>query len=201
MSDQQPPTVPAKVAEDQYFPPPPPGPPPGYAHQTQVPQASVPQTDTVPQTNAVPQTHAVPPTNTTYPADQKTHVPPIPGPSATSNVAPTTAQHPDPYKHTNDTPLPDFEVPHFAPHRTDSDLYNASPPRSPPLPPRPGSSGKPDGQKHKRDWSQKLSDWGSKAAVPVNALVNKLGSEGFLPQTLDKECEKAARILRSFAST
>ncbi|KAK1826645.1 hypothetical protein QBC39DRAFT_363970 [Podospora conica] len=204
MNNDQPPTVPAKVAEDQYFPPPPPGPPPGYAQQNQ--QTQVPQT-TVPQTTTLPQTNTVPPTNpTSYPADQKTHIPPIPGTTAASNVAPTapnvaptTAHHGDPHKHTNDTPLPDFEVPQFTPHRTDSDLYNASPPQSPPLPPRPGSSGKHDGQKHKRDWSQKLSDWGSKAAVPVNALVNKLGSEGFLPQPLDKECEKAARILRSFA--
>jgi len=44
-----------------------------------------------------------------------------------------------------------------------------------------------------------LAGWGSKAAAPLNALANKMGSESFLPTTLDKECEKAARILRSFA--
>ncbi|KAM5472454.1 hypothetical protein MauCBS54593_003046 [Microsporum audouinii] len=33
---------------------------------------------------------------------------------------------------------------------------------------------------------------------PVNRLSNKLGAEAFWPTTLDKESEKAARILRSF---
>ncbi|KAL9109557.1 MAG: hypothetical protein Q9187_008153, partial [Circinaria calcarea] len=37
-----------------------------------------------------------------------------------------------------------------------------------------------------------------KLAVPVNNLSNKLGSEAFWPTTLDKESDKAARILRSF---
>jgi lipid-binding SYLF domain-containing protein len=37
-----------------------------------------------------------------------------------------------------------------------------------------------------------------KLGPPVNNLSNKLGSEAFWPTTLDKECEKAARILRSF---
>ena len=34
--------------------------------------------------------------------------------------------------------------------------------------------------------------------APVNALSNKIGSEAFWPTTLDKESDKAARILRSF---
>ncbi|KAI9929859.1 hypothetical protein ASPWEDRAFT_732379 [Aspergillus wentii DTO 134E9] len=37
-----------------------------------------------------------------------------------------------------------------------------------------------------------------KLGAPVNRLSNKLGSEAFWPTTLDKESEKAARILRSF---
>jgi len=39
-----------------------------------------------------------------------------------------------------------------------------------------------------------------KLGAPVNKLSNKLGSEAFWPTTLDKECDKAARILRSFCS-
>lgn len=39
-----------------------------------------------------------------------------------------------------------------------------------------------------------------KLGKPVNKLSNKLGSEAFWPTTLDKESEKAARILRSFCS-
>lgn len=37
-----------------------------------------------------------------------------------------------------------------------------------------------------------------KLGGPVNRLSNKLGSEAFWPMSLDKECDKAARILRSF---
>ena len=39
-----------------------------------------------------------------------------------------------------------------------------------------------------------------KLGAPVNKLSNKLGSEAFWPTTIDKESEKAARILRSFCS-
>ncbi|KIX95029.1 uncharacterized protein Z520_09339 [Fonsecaea multimorphosa CBS 102226] len=37
-----------------------------------------------------------------------------------------------------------------------------------------------------------------KLGAPVNRLSNKIGSEAFWPTTLDKESEKAARILRGF---
>jgi lipid-binding SYLF domain-containing protein len=37
-----------------------------------------------------------------------------------------------------------------------------------------------------------------KLGAPVNRLTNKLGSEAFWPTTMDKESDKAARILRSF---
>jgi hypothetical protein len=40
-----------------------------------------------------------------------------------------------------------------------------------------------------------------KLGAPVNRLSNKLGAEAFWPTTLDKESDKAARILRSFCST
>ena len=39
-----------------------------------------------------------------------------------------------------------------------------------------------------------------KLGAPVNKLSNKLGSEAFWPTSLDKESDKAARILRSFCS-
>lgn len=44
----------------------------------------------------------------------------------------------------------------------------------------------------------KLWAWADKLGGPVNRLSNKLGSEAFWPTTLDKESEKAARILKSF---
>ncbi len=39
-----------------------------------------------------------------------------------------------------------------------------------------------------------------KLGAPVNKLSNKLGSEAFWPTTLDKESDKAARILKTFCS-
>lgn len=40
--------------------------------------------------------------------------------------------------------------------------------------------------------------WSDKLGAPVNRLTNKIGSEAFWPMTLDKESDKAARILKSF---
>lgn len=36
--------------------------------------------------------------------------------------------------------------------------------------------------------------------MPINKVTNKLGSEAFWPSTMDIECDKAARILKSFCS-
>ena len=46
----------------------------------------------------------------------------------------------------------------------------------------------------------KVWGWADKLGPPVNKLSNKLGAEAFWPTSLDKECDKAARILRSFCS-
>ncbi|KAK5661883.1 hypothetical protein OQA88_9991 [Cercophora sp. LCS_1] len=127
--------------------------------------------------------------------------PPPPGPP------PIQTSQPGAPKHANETPIPEYEIPpydprhpQFAPPPKD-ELYDATPTDEspPPFPHRPTSSGKHDGEGEKKSWSHKLAGWGTKAAAPFNALANKMGSETFLPTTLDKECEKAARILRSFA--
>lgn len=39
-----------------------------------------------------------------------------------------------------------------------------------------------------------------KLGAPINRLSNRVGSEAFWPTTLDKESDKAARILKSFCS-
>ncbi|KAK1749331.1 hypothetical protein QBC47DRAFT_152536 [Echria macrotheca] len=123
--------------------------------------------------------------------------PPGPPPAAAQGSRPT---HPD------ETPLPDYDIPGYDPRhppfapggKNGDDIYDATPTEEhpPPFPPRPSSSGSQDG---KQSWSQKLADWGTKAAAPFNTLANKMGAETFLPTSLDKECDKAARILRSFA--
>ncbi|KAL7920637.1 hypothetical protein ACQKWADRAFT_156035 [Trichoderma austrokoningii] len=51
---------------------------------------------------------------------------------------------------------------------------------------------------HKSGWGERLSALGIKAAAPINSIAHKLGSQSFLPETLDKECEKAAMILKAF---
>ncbi|KAF4981376.1 hypothetical protein FZEAL_2806 [Fusarium zealandicum] len=54
-------------------------------------------------------------------------------------------------------------------------------------------------EEHKKvGWGERFSQLGIKAAAPINSLAHKLGSQSFLPETLDKECDKAASILRTF---
>ena len=133
--------------------------------------------------------------------------PPPPGPPPGHSSQPQAPQH------SNETAIPDYDIPrydpahpHFAPppkiYDAADDLYDATPTEEhpPPFPPRPTSSGHNEGEGTKSSWSHKLAGWGSKAAAPFNALANKMGSETFLPTSMDKECEKAARILKSFAS-
>jgi len=40
-----------------------------------------------------------------------------------------------------------------------------------------------------------------KLGAPVNRLTNKIGSEAFWPSSMDRECDKCARILQSFCSS
>ena len=115
---------------------------------------------------------------------------------------------------------PVHNQPHFPPP-PDSELYD-SPPAKPTAPqaaaataataatttphntkpPATGAATQGAPVTHEKvGWADRLSALGAKAAQPINALANKLGSEAFLPSTMDKECEKAARILRGFCST
>ncbi|SPO03637.1 uncharacterized protein DNG_06320 [Cephalotrichum gorgonifer] len=92
---------------------------------------------------------------------------------------PVTSQFaPPPPQHSNETPLPEPN-PHLQPAPADV------------------AHGANDGHR-KKSWSTRMHELGTKAATPINALANKLGSQSFLPTTMDKECEKAASILLSF---
>jgi len=141
-------------------------------------------------------------------AQPSTLPPPPPGPP------PVYAEPP---KHSNETPLPDYDIPQynpanpqFAPPPNDNDdIYDATPTEEHPpskfsrfFGRHHHSHGHEGEEEHGKKGKAKLTALGeafaSKVAGPVNAFANKFGAEGFLPESLDKECEKAARILRSF---
>jgi hypothetical protein len=128
--------------------------------------------------------------------------PPPPGPPPIQTNQSYSPRHP------NEVPLPDYAIPtynpahpQFAPPPTaaDDDIYNATPTEEHP-PKWHGSSDDAADKKRPSKLSAIGAAFTSKVSGPVNALAHKLGSEGFLPESLDKECEKAARILRGFCS-
>lgn len=41
---------------------------------------------------------------------------------------------------------------------------------------------------------------GDIAAAPFNGLAHMLGGQSFLPMTMEKECEKASKVLQTFCS-
>ncbi|KAH8884880.1 hypothetical protein GQ53DRAFT_696673 [Thozetella sp. PMI_491] len=134
------------------------------------------------------------------PVQDETHYPPPPpGPppsQARPQQPPSETPHPDPT-----IPKYDSAHPQYTPSSVEEDIYGATPTEEkPPVFSATGTAA-PTAQEPpaaKVSWGQRLAGWGTKAAAPLNALAAKVGSETFLPTTMDKECEKAARILRSF---
>lgn len=168
--------------QDQHFPPPPPGPPPANQPQfTHAPQSQQHYGD----------------------AQQQYQQPQFAQPPLGQNA---------PAQHTNEKPLPDYNPSQYGAGHHYQQQYDGPPGSAP------DASGAyadpaaahaaytapvatdPAGQKAHRGWGERLSQIGMKAAVPINALANKMGSQSFLPTTMDKECEKAAKILKSFCS-
>ncbi|KAK3358321.1 hypothetical protein B0T24DRAFT_551276 [Lasiosphaeria ovina] len=140
-------------------------------------------------------------------AQQEQFFPPPPGPPPPAAAhPPPAAAHPSPQAppypprpqvphHPDETPIPEYDIPLYDPAQA-NDIYSATPTgEHPPQFPSPGNNG---AGTPKASWGSKLAGWGSKAAAPLNSLANKIGAEAFLPTTLDKEVEKAARILKSF---
>ncbi|KAG8164348.1 hypothetical protein KVR01_006266 [Diaporthe batatas] len=126
------------------------------------------------------------------PSGEQNFPPPPPGPPPGHNgLAMNPSDHPAPDSNSelyDNTPPTHSDAQFQAQHQTQQQQQTAHQ-----VPP-PDSDGAPK----KVGWGQRFSAWGGKAATPFNMLANKLGSESFLPDTMDKECEKAARILRSF---
>lgn len=137
------------------------------------------------------------------PQQQEYYPPPPPGPPPShanplrSNPHPlyTTQQQGVP-QHPNEYPIPDHNHPsqqQYHNYQPDpAELYGTDDP-TPHQHPAGGPGAGPAATKP--SWSSRFAE---KVATPFNALANKMGSEAFLPSTMDKECEKAARILRGF---
>ncbi|KAL0941511.1 DUF500 domain protein [Colletotrichum truncatum] len=168
--------LPGQSQQGQYFPPPPPGPPPANQPQfTHAPQSQQPQ-------------YAAPP-------QQQQYAPP---PQGHQQQQQQYAQPPL-GQHTNDNPLPDYNPAQFgAGHHYPPSGAGHADPAAGQAAAAFASTETTQPQKQHRGWSERLTQIGMKAAVPINALANKMGSQSFLPTTMDKECEKAAKILKSF---
>ncbi|OLN87264.1 SH3 domain-containing protein PJ696.02-like protein 2 [Colletotrichum chlorophyti] len=172
--------------QGQHFPPPPPGPPP--ANQPQFTHAPQPQQGYAASSQQQQYQQYQQPQQQQYHHQQQYNQPPH-------------GQYP-PAQHSNATPLADYNPTQYgAGHQ-----QFAPPPGAGYTDPATAQSAAAAAaatdpnhpQKQHRGWGERLSQIGMKAAVPINALANKMGSQSFLPTTMDKECEKAAKILRSF---
>ncbi|KAH9884287.1 hypothetical protein F4778DRAFT_774743 [Xylariomycetidae sp. FL2044] len=193
--------------EGQYFPPPPPGPPPvKHDHQSPVSPTSALLSE---DKNYYPPPPGPPPDNKAYPDIEEPGNQPPPSYSEVPGTSETTAypaEKPPPLPArpvSAHSQAPQFAPPPVSPSKPSHVAHDAQQPSSHHhLGTTAGSTAAPaaSGSSHAKHggWSQKLYQWSVKASVPINKLTNKLGSEAFWPTTMDKECDKAARILKSF---
>ncbi|KAI1463467.1 DUF500-domain-containing protein [Daldinia caldariorum] len=193
---------PSSGADSTYYPPPPPGPPPA----TQL-------HDDYPPPPGLPPSHL----------EQYYYPPPPPGPPPNQDYASQEGPNyppPPSYSEIGDGPgvvvtdekppiLPPRPVssqgaqsaPHFPPPPTEASLPHAAAslhPQQHQQQPSTPTTDAPSSSTTKVGFGRKLYEWGTKVGAPINKLTNKLGSEAFFPSAMDKECDKAARILKSF---
>ncbi|KAI8624732.1 hypothetical protein F5Y19DRAFT_467585 [Xylariaceae sp. FL1651] len=179
--------IPEQTGKQDYFPPPPPGPPPSTGHEQQYYPPPPPLLGSLPaaghEQQYYPPPPPGPPPSQVHASQQPPDFPPPPSYSEEFGQGPEFV----------DEKLP---VPPALPPRPTS----SSGPQFPPPPSSPSqtlTAAEPSSSKH-GGFGQKLYQWGIKAGGPINKLTNKLGSEAFWPTAMDKECDKAARILKSF---
>lgn len=130
------------------------------------------------------------------PAFSHEHPQALPSPAGDSKEAEARPRTPG-------TPFLYFEPPPTYAESNHGSTHGALVDEKPPLPPRRAtpSSSSSSGKVGLGDrLLSSVADLASKASGPVNRLTNRLGSEAFWPSSLDKECDKAARILTSFCS-
>jgi len=210
-----------QTAASGFFPPPPPGPPPASGHEQQHQQYYLPPPPGPPPVTSsskqdeqqyYPPPPPGPPSNKAgadshaYAGNEPPDYQSEPPPSYSDEFGQDAQFVPD-QKPPVDVPptLPPRPVPSSA-SASGSQTYFPPPPSSPAQPPTHGSASTGAGpsssanNKQHGGFGQKLYQWGIKAGGPINKLTNKLGSEAFWPTSMDKECDKAARILKSFCS-
>ncbi|KAI0146395.1 hypothetical protein GGR57DRAFT_479048 [Xylariaceae sp. FL1272] len=208
-----PPARPPKEGnEEQYnYPPPPPGPPPSHAHSDERP----PEFSPPPSAHVGEKPQEFPPSTSAH-ADEKP--PEFPPPSSPYTDEKPPAFPPPPsyaeeFPQVQDHVYEDHKPPVLPPRPGPSQgapQYFPPPPVSPsqappqfapppgPSPQAAAAAGTSSSTHKSGGWQQKLYELSLKASGPINKLTNKLGSEAFWPSSLDTECDKAARILKSF---
>ncbi|KAH7120212.1 hypothetical protein B0J13DRAFT_457165 [Dactylonectria estremocensis] len=191
--------------------------PPAYQQGDFTPPVSEKQQQTPPVTQPQQGEFAAAGSEKKFP-DEKSFPPPPPGPPPSQahpnplNVHPTFPP-PPPADPNYSIPAYNPAAPVFAPPPANVPSDSAPPltpvletdPETAPAPaPAPGVSAATHTEEqqqqhpHKKGWGERFSSLGIKAAAPINSLAHMLGSQSFLPETLDKECDKAASILRAF---
>ncbi|KAL6877655.1 hypothetical protein HDV57DRAFT_500176 [Trichoderma longibrachiatum] len=172
---------PLPTSQQQHFPPPPPGPPPPQQQQPQYQpqhQPSQQQQQQQQQQPAQPQP-PIQAANYAIPAYDPANPVFAPPPSNALDEPASPSAHHQP-------PVEGQQQQH------QQQLYQQAPQS-----PQHQTAGEQHGH-HKLGWGERLSALGMKAAAPINSIAHKLGSQSFLPETLDKECDKAATILKAF---
>jgi SH3 domain-containing YSC84-like protein 1 len=186
--DRYPPPPPGPPAgsssQQQNYPPPPPGPPPAqdadYKHPLQSrPVDSPPLGEALPGYTETPGLH--------FPVDEK---PPALPPRPSSNVGASSSF----------APPPGSEEAGYSAGSSSAAAAAAAASTSTSGGDAQQASSASDSKKGKKTFGERFYDWSVKTGVPINKITNKLGSEAFWPMSMDKECDKAARILKSFTS-
>ncbi|KAI0124092.1 putative SH3 domain-containing YSC84-like protein 1 [Xylariales sp. AK1849] len=170
----------------EYYPPPPPGPPPSQSHNYH-PLQSHPY-------SPAPPSYTEQIGGQTFPIDEK---PPILPPRPSSSHSQSHEQY-------HGQGQGQGQAPYFAPPPGGPEMHGAGPSvdqhggYAAAAASGPVSSDHVTDAKKKKTFGERFYDWSVKAGVPINKVTNKLGSEAFWPTSMDKECDKAARILKSF---
>ncbi|KAJ4131394.1 hypothetical protein NW768_005579 [Fusarium equiseti] len=177
--------------DQQYFPPPPPGPPPAQdQHHQSAAHPNPLQGNPVTATQQPQETHK--PLDTQQ--GQQNYTIPQYNPAQPAFAPPPTNPTNEPVQSTTTAPAHSEPVTHsadqghghgFFGHGHNQNAGHAS-------------TSVPPEEHKKPGWSERFSALGMKAAAPINNLAHKFGSQSFLPETLEKECDKAASILKSF---